>query len=78
LIIGGIANGSDYPFIQSVELYNWRTKKQCQLPDFPIPICCGTAVVVGETPAYCGGGLQRRKEFGFKITTTLGHRYDDF
>jgi hypothetical protein len=49
LIIGG------YYYTSSVELYNWKTGKQCKLPDFPIPVCCGAAAVMGGTPAYCGG-----------------------
>jgi hypothetical protein len=71
LIIGGVTYSNEFPFIQSVELYNWRTGKQCQLPDFPMMICCGTAAVMGGTPAYCGGGgggiyggLEARTQFG--------------
>jgi hypothetical protein len=56
LIIGGFYwQGSGDPFISSVELYNWRSGKQCKLPDFPIPVCCGAAAVLDGTPAYCGG-----------------------
>jgi hypothetical protein len=52
LILGG--QGSINP-ITAVELYNWQTGEQCQLPDLPYNISALTGRVLDGVPVFCGG-----------------------
>ncbi len=53
-MFGGSSDSSGLT-LNSVELYNWRTGQQCQLPNLTYPIDGQVAVVMNGTPAYCGG-----------------------
>ena len=53
LILGG--QGSVDPTTASVELYNWQTGEQCQLPDLPYNITAHTGTVLDGVPVFCGG-----------------------
>jgi hypothetical protein len=52
--LGGFSETSG-SYLQSVELYNWRTGQQCQLPNLPSPVYASVAVSMNGTLAYCGG-----------------------
>ena len=41
--------------LQSVELFNWQTGEQCQLPDLPTGVTSHMATVLDDVPVYCGG-----------------------
>ncbi len=54
LVFGGLSDFSG-SVLNSVELYNWRTGQQCQLPNLTYPIAGQVSIVMNGTPAYCGG-----------------------
>ncbi len=54
-MFGGLSDSSGLT-LNSVELYNWRTGQQCQLPNLTNPIAGQVSIVMNGTPAYCGGG----------------------
>ena len=47
--------GGQSPFLNSVELFNWRTGQQCTFPSLPNPVYGQAAIAVEGTVAYCGG-----------------------
>ena len=52
LIIGGYRNEQ---YLAEVELFNWKTKKQCRLQDLPNAVGGHSGVVLDGIPIYCGG-----------------------
>ena len=57
LIVGGYSYLTTS--LKSVELYNWKTGEQCELPDLPYEISYHTGVTFEGTPAFCGGGYSQ-------------------
>lgn len=57
LILGG--EGS----LDTVELFNWRTFKQCQLPNLPVGVYGHVATSLKDVPVFCEGGKNRRSCF---------------
>ena len=53
-MFGGLSDSSGLT-LNSVELYNWRTGQQCQLPNLTNPVASQVSVVMNGTAAYCGG-----------------------
>ena len=53
MIIGG--NGVGHTYLKSVELYNWKTGKQCPLKDLPYQLSAHTSTVMDGVPVFCGG-----------------------
>jgi hypothetical protein len=51
LIFGGYVSN----YTQTVELFNWKTFQQCQLPDLPFAVQHQVASVLEGTPVFCGG-----------------------
>jgi hypothetical protein len=40
----------------SCELFNWQTREQCQIQDFPYPAEAATGIVFqNDVPCICGG-----------------------
>lgn len=44
----------------TAELYNWRTCKQCQLPDLPVGVYGHVAASLDGVPVFCEAGANRR------------------
>ena len=42
--------------VKSVELYNWKTEKQCYYGEIPFEVATFAATVLDGVPIYCGGG----------------------
>ena len=42
--------------VKSVELYNWKTGKQCYYGEIPFEVATFAATVLDGVPVYCGGG----------------------
>jgi hypothetical protein len=53
LIFGGYTPSTGV--LDSVELYNWKTSKQCNLLSLPSKVYGQSAVVMDGTPVFCGG-----------------------
>jgi len=53
LVFGGLS--SSYQYMDSVELFNWKTGQQCLLPPLPYAVYGQTAVVLNGAPVFCGG-----------------------
>ncbi len=60
LIIGGHRNKD---FLSEVELFNWKTQKQCFLKDLPFAVGGHSGAVLNEIPIFCGG--QKRNNILF-------------
>ncbi len=50
--MGGYRNAE---YLAEVELFNWKTQKQCRLENLPYPVGGHTGVVLNGIPIYCGG-----------------------
>ena len=53
MIIGG---NDGTALLNTVELYNWKTKQQCMLRErLPSPISETSGIVLDGVPIFCGG-----------------------
>ena len=52
LIIGGDGYAGH---LNTVELFNWKTKEQCYLTNLTKPRCTHTGVIFEGVPVICGG-----------------------
>ena len=50
MIIGGAGSPN------TVELYNWHTSQQCQLPNLPVGVFGHVAVFMEGVPVFCEAG----------------------
>ncbi len=55
MIFGG--NDNNGTQINSVELFNWETGKNCIFEDLPFGVAAHTGTVMNEIPVFCGGYL---------------------
>jgi hypothetical protein len=51
LIFGGFSSS----FLNTVELYNWKTGMHCSLPFLPYGVFQQVSIVMEGTPVFCGG-----------------------
>ncbi len=54
LIIGGAGSPN------TVELYNWHTNQQCQLPNLPVAVFGHVAAFMEGVPVFCEAGVNQR------------------
>ena len=54
MIIGGAGSPN------TVELYNWHTSQQCQLPNLPVGVYGHVAAFMEGVPDFCEAGANRR------------------
>jgi hypothetical protein len=61
LIFGGYDYDTD-SYVRSVELFNWQTGEQCDLPQpLPFGVSSPTAQLFEDAPVFCGGRLPENK-----------------
>ena len=46
-----------------MELYNWYTSQQCQLPNLPVGVIGHVAAAMDGVPVFCEAGVARRACF---------------
>ncbi len=63
LILGGAGSPN------KVELFNWRTNQQCQLPDLPVGVYGHVAAFMEGVPVFCEAGTTRRSCYKMDKTT---------
>jgi hypothetical protein len=63
LILGGAGSPN------KVELFNWRTNQQCQLPDLPVGVYGHVAAFMEGVPVFCEAGTIRRSCYKMDKTT---------